>query len=217
MKQFFHLYYNCIYVLSIFKEKIELNDNRDNSCREHAYCTVFDPLCCLPLTAYIMPTYVNTIMEVTENLHDRFYDDTTVEYTPVFQEEDRVWLHDPYDEYKVFATRLERYGFLPISTDESWKEREMHVEAEYIDKVIAPLTIFRIGEVSLWSQWSDYDDLFVECFLRKEFIGWSRHIVLRFEHEAHIMPHDVDISTADKEKPHSLIQRIHFKELPSSE
>ena len=100
-------------------------------------------------------------------------------YTP-FLREDGVWVHDPYDEYDDYE-----YGYYPrgdsvLTVEESWIAMEQALEQDLAKNNIPvlPQTIFEVDEQEYSITVAENCEEYIKYLLRKEEVGWSRHICM---------------------------------------
>ena len=104
-------------------------------------------------------------------------------YTPFFRK-DGVWVHDPYDSYDEYE-----YGYYPrgdsvLTIEESWIAMEQALE-QYMAKNNIPVltqTVFEVDEDEYSITIAENCEEYVKYYLRKEEVGWSRHICMIGHH-----------------------------------
>lgn len=113
-------------------------------------------------------------------------------YTP-FLREDGVWVHDPYDSYDEYE-----YGYYPrgdsvLTIEESWIAMEQALEQYMAENDIPVLTqtVFEVDEDEYSVTVADNCEEYIKYYLRKEEVGWSRHICMIGHHECSPLCSDV--------------------------
>lgn len=111
--------------------------------------------------------------------HNEDCDEIPKAYTPFFRK-DGVWVHDPFDRYDDYEDGYYPRGDSVLTIEESWIAMEQALEQDLAKNNIPvlPQTVFEVDEDE-YSNTVDWDcEEYIIYYLRKEEVGWSRHICM---------------------------------------